>query len=95
MSDTPLSERVFFEFMSTQETARQDRVKEQDRRHEELVTAVTKVSDRHDVLDARVDDHGQRLVVVEGTRRNLRWVIGAGLTGAIGFLFDFFRNHKP
>jgi hypothetical protein len=67
----------------------------------EVAELTRKVEMGHDGLSKKIDsvndivkDHGSRLVVVENTRKTVRWLTGAAITGAIAFLFDWLKG-KP
>ena len=40
-----------------------------------------------------LNNHETRLVIVEGTRKNIRWLGGTLIAGAVAAAYDFFSNH--
>lgn len=38
-------------------------------------------------------DHETRLVVLENTRRNMRWAVGTVVVAALTGVVDYFKNH--
>lgn len=48
-----------------------------------------------DSVGTNVQDHETRIVVVEGTRRTMRWLAAAISVAFFGALADFFFVHLP
>lgn len=61
--------------------------KEQREDHESLSLKV-------DNLLETMQDHETRIVIVENTRKNMRWLAGTVIVGLVTFLLDLIANHK-
>jgi hypothetical protein len=51
------------------------------------------VVDKLDAVIVRVQDHETRIVVVENTRKTMRWLTGTVIVALVGALLDFLVNH--
>lgn len=62
---------------------------------DELCNKVDGVGRKVDRLDAKIDNHEGRLIIVEGTRKTMRWLAGTMIVGLVTALFDLLVSHLP
>lgn len=69
-------------------TMLQDAEKRGESRHE-------KVMEKLDSIEKIQQGHEVRLVVVENTRAQIKWLVRTGIVGFLTFLGDLAINHVP
>lgn len=70
----------------------QDYLRDMDER---LCQKVDQVGSKVDKLDAKIDNHETRLVLVENTRKTMRWLAATTIVGLITAGLDFLFSHLP
>lgn len=76
-----------------------DMREEQQQDHKDLSAKIDDVTSamftRIDVVDRRVSRHETRIVVVENTRKSLRWLGAALISALLALAGDLILNHLP
>lgn len=50
---------------------------------------------RISAVQTKVNDHETRIVVVENTRKMMRWLAGTAIVALLGGVVEFVFNHLP
>lgn len=50
---------------------------------------------RISAVHTKVNDHETRIVVVENTRKAMRWLAGTAIVAVLGAALEFLFNHLP